>query len=132
MSDELFTLTKKQADAIDNALESWGGDKQEILVCFLDPEIHCNIEFDEIRKLDLDTLCTYLYNPNRVEIEESVDEKLLRHYKTQLSWSRDFYDGREESNGQDYEKYAFMAGMETALKIIGRQVKGIITWEDEK
>lgn len=76
---------------------------------------------DGMDDLDTDTLCRYLYAPDTVEVQMTVDE--------QLKYA---YDNSEDYRGNEWgtDRHAFYAGMQTALKITGRQTPGVITWEE--
>lgn len=76
-----------------------------------------------LNSLTMDTICRHLYAPHTVEIQKTVDEQLNSLYENPVTLSGSNFD---DINGV----VGFRHGMQSALRIIGRQTPGVITWEE--
>lgn len=107
-------LTAEQVEVIEKLLHSWHGDKSLVVA---------GHKCDQLRDINLDTLCRYLYARDTVEVEKTVDEQLKMVYNSPKTIAGTFIEDGPKIP-------AFRLGMETALRIIGRQTPGVITWEE--
>ncbi|MER2061437.1 MAG: hypothetical protein ABS894_00750 [Aerococcus urinaeequi] len=123
MSKPKITLEQVQAIEIYLNKTYYVGDKGKLIIDHANQEEQWGV--DCMNRIPMETLCRYLFAPDTVEIELTVDEQLNHSYREAIP-----YGERQNPFDTQEEERAFRIGMETALRITGRQTPGVITWEE--
>jgi hypothetical protein len=106
---EKVLLSKKDAEALESALELNGGDKASVV------QWHSRDLWEgdrsQLNDLDLDTVCSALYVG--YEIEQGPEEKIIEYFQS-LDTSREFSEGWHKS-----------IAITKTLNLLNIQIKGI-------